>query len=66
MGHHLAGFLRGGVWNEEIPRGGNLGWNFQPNIPDSLDIRMPGAGVMLQPKHPRVFEYRGACSSQAA
>ena len=29
-GHHLAGFLRGGVWTEVTPRGGGLKWNFSP------------------------------------
>lgn len=28
-----------------------LGWNFHPNIPHSLGIWMPGAGVKLPPKH---------------
>ena len=44
-GSSLAGFLRDGVWTEATPRGGGLGWNFHPNIPDSLDIWMPGAVV---------------------
>ena len=37
-GHHLVGFLRGGVWTETTPREGGLGWNFHPNIPDSLGM----------------------------
>lgn len=36
---------------EATPRGGALGWNFHPNIPDFLGIRMPGAGVTLPTKH---------------
>ena len=44
--HCLVGFLKGRVWTEATPRGGDLGWNFQPNFSDSLksEIRIPGAG----------------------
>lgn len=41
--HCLAGFLSGGVRTEATPRGRGLGWNFHPNVPDSLGIWMPGA-----------------------
>ena len=41
----MAGFLRDGVWTEATPRGGPWDGKFHPNIPDSLDIRVLGAGV---------------------
>lgn len=54
-GHHLVGFLRGGVWTEVTP--GEGAWNgtstrtFQTLW---MDIWIPGAGAKLPPKHPRL------------
>ena len=41
----------GGVWSEITLRERDLGWSPQMNIPDSVDIWMPGVGMMLLPKH---------------
>ena len=35
----------GGIWTEANPREGALDGTFHPNIPDSLNIWMPGAEV---------------------
>lgn len=51
-GHCLVGFLRGRIWTE-----GAWDGTFHPNIPDFLDIWMPGAKVTLPTKHPRLFGY---------
>lgn len=47
-GHSLVGFLGGGgVWIEALPGKGAWDGTFYPNISDSLDICMSGAGVMF-------------------
>lgn len=35
-------------------RRGSLGWSLHPNIPDSLDVWMPGTGVTVLPKQEHV------------